>query len=218
MTQSRQLLRRQLRQRRRSLPPSAQRRAGQALIQQLQNHPWLTNTKKVALYWPADGELDPRPLAKRLWRAGVKCYLPVLHPWQKRQLWFTPFTPATRFRRNRFGIAEPIAHQSAPLSARHLDLVLTPLVGFDRTGGRLGMGGGFYDTTFAFKRRTPGHSKPKLIGLAHSCQEVEKLPLEPWDIPLDAVVTEREVIVGRRRSDAERLSRSHPLSNPKHGS
>ncbi len=201
MNDSRQTLRRQLRQRRRALSPNAQRRAGQTLTRQLRNHPWLAKAKKVALYWPADGELDPRPLAKMLWRMGVNCYLPVLHPWLKRKLWFTPFTAQTRFRRNRFGIPEPLAHQSAPLSAQHLDLVLTPLVGFDRTGGRLGMGGGFYDATFAFKRRTPGHRKPKLIGLAHSCQEVERLPLEAWDIPLDAVVTEREVIVGRLRSE-----------------
>ncbi len=59
------------------------------------------------------------------------------------------------------------------------------------------MGGGFYDTTFAFKRRQPGKSRPKLIGLAHGCQEVEKLPLESWDIPLEAVVTEKGIVFGQ---------------------
>ncbi|WP_020210647.1 5-formyltetrahydrofolate cyclo-ligase [Gilvimarinus chinensis] len=197
MTESRHTLRKTLRQRRRALTPQQQTRASHLLVKHLQRHPWLQSARKVALYWPADGELDPRPLTKVLWQKGVKCYLPVLHPWSQRQLWFTPLTQNTRLRRNRFGIPEPITHRSAPLSARHLDIVFMPLVGFDRTGGRLGMGGGFYDTTFAFKRRQPGNSRPKLIGLAHGCQEVEKLPLEPWDIPLAAVVTEKGVVFGK---------------------
>lgn len=192
---SKRALRTELRNKRRSLSPQQQTHAAQALVNILSQQTWLTRARRIALYWPADGELDPRPVAHWAWQQGIRCYLPVLHPWHKRQLWFTPFTSQTLFKRNRFGIPEPIAHKAAPLSARHLDVVLMPLVGFDRYGGRLGMGGGFYDTSFAFKRRQPGFSKPRLIGIAHSCQEVAKLPLEPWDIGLDGVVTEEGVIV-----------------------
>ncbi|MDO6746697.1 5-formyltetrahydrofolate cyclo-ligase [Gilvimarinus sp. 1_MG-2023] len=187
-------LRRQLRNKRRTLSSQQQSFAAQALVDILTRQPWLKRARHIALYWPADGELDPRPIAHWAWQHGIACYLPVLHPWHTRQLWFTPFAAQTLFRRNRFGIPEPIKHRAAPLSPQHLDVVLLPLVGFDRSGGRLGMGGGFYDTTFAFKRRLPGFSKPRLIGIAHSCQEVEQLPLEPWDIGLDAVATEEGVI------------------------
>ncbi|MDO3388572.1 5-formyltetrahydrofolate cyclo-ligase [Gilvimarinus sp. SDUM040013] len=188
-------LRTVLRSKRRAIPPKQQTLAAQALVNILSMQPWLQRAKRIALYWPADGELDPRPIAHWAWQHNIACYLPVLHRWHKRKLWFTPFTPETLFSRNRFGIPEPIQHRAAPLSAHHLDVVLMPLVGFDRHGGRLGMGGGFYDTTFAFKRRQNGFTKPRLIGIAHSCQEVEQLPLEPWDIGLDAVVTEEGMIV-----------------------
>ena len=68
---------------------------------------------------------------------------------------------------------------------------MLPLVGFDRRGRRLGMGGGFYDRTFAFSRIRP-RLAPKLIGLAHDLQRVQQLPVEPWDVPLHGVVTDRQ--------------------------
>ncbi len=64
-----------------------------------------------------------------------------------------------------------------------------PLVGFDQFKNRIGMGGGFYDRTLSFKKRQQNYKNPKLVGLAFDCQEVAKLNAEPWDVPLDAVVT-----------------------------
>lgn len=90
---------------------------------------------------------------------------------------------------NRFGIPEPRRSQRR-LPPWLLQLVLMPLVGFDKRGGRLGMGGGFYDTTFAFKHQKMG-ARPTLIGLAHACQEVESLPLAHWDVPLNAIATDK---------------------------
>lgn len=190
-------LRAELRNRRRALTSRQQALAAQSLLDHISRLPWFNRARCIALYWPGDGELDPRPVARLAWQRGIACYLPVLHPWCQRQLWFTPYTPNTCFRPNRFGIPEPVKHQAAPLSPRYLDIVFLPLVGFDRDGGRLGMGGGFYDTTFAFKRRCKGFVKPRLIGLAHTCQEVEKLPLDPWDMGLDGVVTEKGPVTGR---------------------
>lgn len=71
-----------------------------------------------------------------------------------------------------------------------------PLVAFDAKGRRLGMGGGFYDRAFAFKNKYK-RLGPMLIGLAHSIQEVESLDVEHWDIPLDAIVTEKKVFTIR---------------------
>ena len=64
-----------------------------------------------------------------------------------------------------------------------MKLVFMPLVGFDILGGRLGMGGGYYDKTFATRESL-------LVGLAHDCQKVDSLPIESWDVPLDAIATD----------------------------
>lgn len=188
-------LRRQMRARRRSLSPAQQRRAALALAQQLLRLPAFMRSKKIALYLPNDGEIDPQPLAQKAWRMGKHCYLPVLHPLKPRQLIFIRYRPDTRLFPNRFGIPEPDPRRHSWLPPESLDLVLLPLVAFDREGGRLGMGGGFYDRTFAFKKRTlPYKTKPQLVGLAHSCQEAELVARDTWDLPLSAIATERELI------------------------
>lgn len=101
--------------------------------------------------------------------------------------------------KNRFGILEPLRHQTNR-SPRGLDAVLMPLVGFDRAGHRLGMGGGFYDRAFAF-RFARSHGRPLLIGLAHSIQEVDSLDACHWDVPMDAIVTDRAVFWLRKQRD-----------------
>lgn len=77
------------------------------------------------------------------------------------------------------------------MNARWLDFLVVPLVGFDDQGRRLGMGGGYYDATLAFLRRRRIWHKPYLIGLAFECQRVAEIPSEPWDIRLNAILTEK---------------------------
>ena len=105
------------------------------------------------------------------------------------RLVFVEYRRGMPMRANRFGILEPC--NAPPVALKELDVVCLPLVGFDRSGGRLGMGGGFYDRTFTRSRTA---AMPKLIGLAHSIQQCEQLPRDPWDIPLAGVLTEREWI------------------------
>ena len=93
--------------------------------------------------------------------------------------------------RDYFGIPEPIVRPRYQLRARDLDCVLLPLVAFDAQGFRLGMGGGYYDSSFAFLGQPPQRSKPRLIGLAYGFQYIQQLPRDPWDITLDGVVTEQ---------------------------
>lgn len=152
----------------------------------------LRSARRIALYWPMDGEMDARPLLKRLRRMRKRCFLPLLSGLWHERLWFVPV--GTRMRNNCFGIPEPVVPARARLRARELDLVFVPLVGFDRRGNRIGMGGGFYDRTFAFLRARGAWRHPKLIGLAHACQEVGRLDAAAWDVPLAAIVTDREII------------------------
>src|SRR5690606_28904822 len=94
-------------------------------------------------------------------------------------------------RSNRFGIPEP--HGARTLGARWLDLVFTPLVAFDAHGMRLGMGAGFYDRAFAFRRWRTVWRGPRLVGLAYSFQQAARIEAAPHDVLLDAVVTENGV-------------------------
>lgn len=192
LADTRQLLRKELRARRKALSPSQQATASAWVLRHLIQLPQILRAQHVALYMAADGELDPVPAAEQLWKMGKKCYLPVLHPTRERELWFVPFEPDTLLKPNRFGIPEPDHRLAHKLPPHLLDVVLLPLVGFDRHGGRLGMGGGFYDKTFAFHQGKK--TKPFLIGLAHSCQEVDLLEMASWDIPLFAIATDKELI------------------------
>jgi 5-formyltetrahydrofolate cyclo-ligase len=190
-TRSRNKLRKTLRHERRSLSLEQQQSAADQLALNLLRHPDLYRARHVAIYLPRDGEIDPQVYAHVARQRGIRFYLPVLHPVHHGRLVFSPYTDNTTLTANRFGIPEPPFRNGLRRPAWALDAVLFPLVGFDEFGGRLGMGGGFYDRTFAFTRIRP-RLAPKLIGLAHECQKVEELPLEPWDIPLHSVVTDRK--------------------------
>ena len=146
---------------------------------------------KIAFYLAVDGEIDPKPLLSQALAEGKTCFLPIAGQHDEQLLSFAPYDSATELMENRWGIAEPHAPAIA-VSPIGFDLVLVPLVAFDRECYRLGMGKGFYDRTFSFKtsNRT---SQPLLIGLAHECQLAEGLPNENWDVSLDAVVTAEKI-------------------------
>ena len=188
---SRPALRRQLRQARRQLSPIQQRQAARNLYRQLAQHPLFRRARHIALYLPNDSEIDPRPLLLEAQRRGKATYLPVLNAWPRTRMVFQRITPNEQLKPNRFGIAEPAFRHARQRCIWALDLILMPLVGFDEQGGRLGMGGGFYDRSLAYRsRRKKGH-KPTLLGLAHECQKVDRLPLASWDVSLEATVTDR---------------------------
>jgi 5-formyltetrahydrofolate cyclo-ligase len=109
---------------------------------------------------------------------------------------FQRIEPGERLRRNRFGIPEPVIRTARQRRVWALDLLLIPLVGFDGNGGRLGMGGGFYDRSLAYRAMRKKSHKPTLLGLAHECQRVDRLPLESWDVALQATVTDQGWYVG----------------------
>ena len=186
-------LRHSLRARRGALTASQHAEASIKALRYLLKLPQLLRAQHIALYMANDGELDPQIIAEQLWKMKKQVYLPVLRP-KQREMWFVHYAPDTALFPNRYGIAEPDHRRLHKLLPSLLDVVLLPLVGFDSRGARLGMGGGYYDATFAFKHRKP-KGRPYLIGLAHACQEVSKLTVAAWDIPLFAVVTDQAALV-----------------------
>ncbi len=187
---SRPALRRQLRQARRQLSAQRQRHAARELYRQLAQHPLFRRSRHIALYLPNDSEIDPRLLMVEAQRRGKATYLPVLNAWPRTRMAFQRVLPGERLKPNRFGIAEPVFRIARQRRVWTLDLVLMPLVGFDEQGGRLGMGGGFYDRSLAYRNRRKNGHKPTLLGLAHECQKVDRLPLASWDVRLQATVTD----------------------------
>jgi 5-formyltetrahydrofolate cyclo-ligase len=181
----RQLARQYLRYQRRSLSVQQQRQASRQLAQQLQSLPAFQNAQHIALYWPQDGEIN----ALNLRSQKKHLYLPVIRKFPDNRLFFAEVTSKvskSRLAKNRFNIPEP--RQQKALHAKALDIILLPLTGFDKQGNRLGMGGGYYDRSLAFKQRLSG-PRPLLIGIAHDVQELPNILPEKWDIPLNWIIT-----------------------------
>jgi 5-formyltetrahydrofolate cyclo-ligase len=184
-------LRRMLRKARRALTPSQQRQAARGLYKQLAQQPLFRRARHISLYLPTDGEIDPRVLLRAAQRRGKATYLPVLSAWPRTKMVFQRVRPGETLKPNRFRILEPRHNLARQRKVWALDLILLPLVGFDDVGGRLGMGGGFYDRSLAYLARRKSWRKPTLLGLAHECQKVERLAQASWDVPLQGTVTDK---------------------------
>jgi 5-formyltetrahydrofolate cyclo-ligase len=104
---------------------------------------------------------------------------------------FRRYSPDTRLRPNRYGIDEPERGASTRIAVRRLDLVLVPLVAVDPHGTRMGTGAGFYDRCLQHLRAGRNWRRPKLIGLGYEFQRVAALAARSWDVPLDALLTEK---------------------------
>lgn len=148
--------------------------------------------RRIGAYIARNGEMDTRSVLDMSAHLGKHTYLPVLHPFFHGRLKFCELRSDTILRPNRFGIPEPATHTVCLQHNRRLDLVLVPLVAFDRQGYRLGMGGGYYDRSFAYRRHS-FRNHPLLIGVAYEFQRVDSLPHEPWDVQLDAVITDQQL-------------------------
>jgi 5-formyltetrahydrofolate cyclo-ligase len=138
----------------------------------------------VGFYWPFKGEYDPRPLVRSLHQAGVALAQPVVVA-KAQPLIFRPWWPGVAMTHGVWSI--PIPAGGEPVQP---DTLLVPLVGFDSENFRLGYGGGFYDRTLA-KLRALG--RVHAIGYAYAGQEVDAVPRESYDQPLDWLATEESL-------------------------
>lgn len=177
-------LRRHLRRQRSALSLHERARAEWLAAQQARG--WLRPGKRIAAYIPVGSEFSPWPLIMLALQRGAQVYLPQV-PLRGRRMRFVRLDADTRWGSGPHGIPEPENGKECP--PRLLDTVFLPLVGFDDSGARLGQGGGYYDTTFAFRRPRRHWKKPRLIGLGFACQRVVGLTIDPWDVRLDGVLT-----------------------------
>jgi 5-formyltetrahydrofolate cyclo-ligase len=187
-----QTIRQQFRQTRRDLSPLEQTQHALLLQQNLQSFIGFKHALNIGAYIATQGEISLNPWIAHAKRQHI--FAPKLYEPLEPRLRFAALDANTRWERNRFNILEPAAHWGQTLHPRLLDIVLTPLVAFDRKGYRLGMGGGYYDRSLAFRCARKHWQRPLLVGVAHSCQQHPELPRQPWDVPLDIIITEREII------------------------
>jgi 5-formyltetrahydrofolate cyclo-ligase len=181
-------LRRALRERRRALGDVARARLSRQIAREvLKAIGTAPRGRRIAAYAALPDEPDLSAALARLDQRGARLYLPRIRSFRRRQLAFAG--AGGEQRTNRYGIGEPLPG-AREISPSRLDVVLVPLVGFDPQGVRLGMGGGYYDRAFAFRRHRRMLSRPRLIGVAFACQQVDALPAAAHDVRLDAVITE----------------------------
>ena len=187
---TRQLTRKKLQQQRAKISLSEQKKTSAIITEQLSQHPLFLQSRSIASYKAIQHEIDPSALIHKAWQNKQTCYLPIL---QGRQLIFCVYQPRTLLKKNRFNIPEPPFSLDSCIAPEAIDLVLVPLVGFTEKGQRLGMGAGFYDRSFAFLLNSPRPARPFLIGLAYEWQKLATLREKNWDVPLNAVITEKKI-------------------------
>ncbi|MEO7065984.1 MAG: 5-formyltetrahydrofolate cyclo-ligase [Rhodanobacter sp.] len=187
----RHALRQSLLERRRALPPAARMAGAQGLRRSLEQLPEYFTDARVAGYWASNGELPLNLVMPPLATRNQQFLLPLVGT--DKQLLFAPWAFGDDVQPNRYGIPEPMTPREW-FTPEQLNLVLVPLVGFDRRGHRLGYGGGYYDRSFAFLKQQARPATPLLVGIGYAFQQLETIDAQAWDIPLDFIATDKELI------------------------
>jgi 5-formyltetrahydrofolate cyclo-ligase len=173
---------------RQQLNPQEQIQKSTQIFLHLSQHSWFKSATHVGCYLAHQAEVRTEDIIRLLWQQAKFCYLPVINPVKTDYtLRFYRYQPSSILEKNRYGIDQPVPNSGSSILVTDLDVLLVPLVGYDKVGNRLGLGGGFYDRALTFKK---SRAKPVLLGLAYDLQQVDVLPADPWDIALDGIVTE----------------------------
>ncbi len=150
------------------------------------------NADRVFLFLSMPKEVDTQALIKQAWLDNKKVMVPIAQKGEK--MFFVQYEPEDILIKSKFGVMEPQKNAAQEELPQKKDLFLVPGVVFDRNGGRIGYGGGFYDRYFA---QNECYLK---IGIAFSFQVMnEKIMLDEFDIPIDKIVTEEEWIGGNEK-------------------
>lgn len=181
-------LRSQLRAARRALTAKQQQQAASSVSTHLLQQPFIQSADAIAVYLASDAELDLTLFINQLWALSKQVLVPVVSTQHTGQMCFVPYRADSVLVNNKYGIPEPQHTPSDEVPVSAIDVICAPLVGFDNSGQRIGMGGGFYDRLLApwYAGELP-HLHP--VGIAHDCQHLPVLPSANWDIPLPMVIT-----------------------------
>lgn len=146
--------------------------------------------RTVGIFLSLPEEIDTTILIQKLWQAQYEVCLPVVVK-KDAPLQWEEYYPDIQLSPDAQGILAPVLEKNTYRRNIVPEFVIMPLVGYDKCGNRLGMGGGYYDRSFAGKIRGQA---PWLVGFAYACQAVEELPIRPWDVPMDALANEHTLL------------------------
>ncbi|HEX7116311.1 MAG TPA: 5-formyltetrahydrofolate cyclo-ligase [Steroidobacter sp.] len=184
-------LRRQMRAQRRARTIDERTRAARQIARVASRALLLRPGAHLGVYIAHNAEADMSPLIEVARKRGCHLYLPVIMDYRSARMRFVRYTERTKLVRNRYGIPEPIHGAATHTSTRLLDVIFVPLVAVDERGWRIGSGAGFYDRCLHHLRLDRLWRRPKLIGVGYDFQRVPMIAAEPWDVPLDGLVTEK---------------------------
>lgn len=170
--------------RRRALDDSYRQAASREIARKIIRSRDFARSRRIAVYLSLEDEVNVDAVIRAAWRSDKTVCAPRVGP--DGSMSFRQFDEQTPIVRNAFGIPEPAGTPAIPV--RKLDLVIVPLVAFDAALHRIGMGGGYYDRSFAFVNHRHRTLPPRLLGVAFSCQRVTAIDAAPWDIALSRVV------------------------------
>ncbi|WP_251358706.1 5-formyltetrahydrofolate cyclo-ligase [Kangiella sp. TOML190] len=180
-------LRARIKHQRNTLTKPFMERSALALLGHLSAAKIIEDHQNFAFYLPIKGEISCWPLIEYAKSLNKHSFLPKVFPNKKRGMWFLPYEGKESVQKGPFGILEPTANIKDAIRPSQLDVIFMPLVAFDNLGNRVGMGGGYYDSVLSnFKKQ---QKRPLLIGLAYNFQQVSQVPLQSWDVTMDAVAT-----------------------------
>jgi len=191
IVESRAAIRQQLRQRRRQLSRQQRRHAMQKISGHILRSAEFQYSQRIAGFLSNEGEPDLTSVMASARKYKKHWFLPIIGRPNLNKLWFAEYQQGDALLPNRFGINEPLIRLCDTPPVWGLDMVLMPLVAFDQQGNRLGMGKGYYDRSLQHLHLRKHWRKPLLVGVAYDFQRFDTLPFQPWDVPLDAYVTER---------------------------
>jgi 5-formyltetrahydrofolate cyclo-ligase len=193
-------LRREMRMRRRGVSAAERAAAAAGIARVARRALLLRSGTRIAAYLAHNHEADLTHLIRVARRSGCRLYLPAIVDYRSRRMQFLEYQVDEPLRANRYGILEPLRERARQASLRELDLIFMPLVAVDARGARLGTGAGFYDRRLHRLRSVTAWRRPKLIGVAYDFQRVARLDAAPWDVPLDGLITERNIYWYRERA------------------
>lgn len=176
--------RNEIRQKRKALHEDEVAKCSELVRRVVLEHEFLKQNRCIASYHSFSGEIDTVEINKALRLAGHHMALPVIHPEEKGLMDFYSYEKPEDLILNRFKIPEPVVSEENLVQPNHLEVVIVPLVGFNEKGERLGMGGGYYDRML--KKIS---CECLTLGLAYDFQLIPEIKSQPWDMPLDEVIT-----------------------------
>ena len=188
MTKDQSQLRQYGRETRASLDELTREFASSVIAKKVVASAWFRRAEYIGCYLSTQDEVNTWEIISRSWQMKKRVFAPICKKHFRMQ--FHEVTPDTDLCLNRYGVFEPVGSET--VTPRMLDIVIAPVVAFDREHNRIGMGGGYFDRTFSFLRHRNAWLHPKLVGLAFACQQVEEITPNPWDIRLSGTITEDE--------------------------